>query len=395
MILRLIKRLWGFLRYIVLAEKVWQWPRQSDLLIFDAAGREFLLGYCSKWNPETLHVRGESINMRVLFSSFFREGKPSDAYCDCFIEKVNPRLIVTLVDNNLAFYSLATRHPSVKTLFIQNGIRGSEIFDLMEQLDKPKHFYRVDFMLTFNRHIGAKFSEHIDGSVVPIGSFRNNLYQTRVEKTPGVIAFISQYRGNSEVMLGDKCFSRREFFDQCDKIVLQFLVAYSRKHGKKLLVVRSGGANQGISFEAEQQYFEQLLGVRPDFSNQRQSGTSYTATDAAEVVVSIDSTLAYESIARGNKTAVFSVRKTTLHLSDRAFGWPAAYPDDGPFWTTRADPASFGKILDHLFSVSADQWRAEMAGYAFENILEYDPGNTILQSVLQHALAGSRLRAAA
>ena len=123
MVFKGINRLWRGILYFIRAKKIWSLPRQSDALIYDAVLKEHLLEYLNPWHPEVLHLRGEQINMRVLFSSLFRSGAGLDSYVDCFIEKVQPRLVVTFIDNSVHFYTISKKYPEVKTLFIQNGLR--------------------------------------------------------------------------------------------------------------------------------------------------------------------------------------------------------------------------------------------------------------------------------
>ena len=116
------------------------------------------------------------------------------------------------------------------------------------------------------------------------------------------------------------------------------------------------------------------------------SYTSYQAVDSAEVVVSIDSTLGYESIARGRKTAIFPIRGTLLEISGRDYGWPGDFPDEGPFWTNKPDPDIFIRILDYLFKVSDEQWKKDVDSTNFSSQMEYDSGNTIFKSILEKEL---------
>lgn len=136
----------------------------------------------------------------------------------------------------------------------------------------------------------------------------------------------------------------------------------------------------------ERAYFEELLGEPCEFSEWHWHGSSYETADASEVFVSIDSTLGYESAARGNKTAIFSIRSKLLGLVGFTYGWPGRYPDEGPFWTNRPDASAFERILDHLFDIDDEQWQEALAGSAFSNVMVYDPGNTILRSVLEEEL---------
>ena len=57
--------------------------------------------------------------------------------------------------------------------------------------------------------------------------------------------------------------------------------------------------------------------------------SSYSYIDQSGIVVGIDSSMVYESIARGTKTAVFSARVNNFF---NPFGWPKSLDDVGPFW---------------------------------------------------------------
>ena len=58
-----IKFFFLYLKYFITAKKIWQWPRQTDVLIYDAMGQTLLLEYLQPWNPEVFHVRSEFINI--------------------------------------------------------------------------------------------------------------------------------------------------------------------------------------------------------------------------------------------------------------------------------------------------------------------------------------------
>jgi surface carbohydrate biosynthesis protein len=392
MVVRMLARLWRFVSYFAFARKIWRWPQRSELLIFDAEGKEFLLEYCGPWNPEVLHVRGERINVPVMLSSFFRGGKISEAYIDCYIEKVDPRMIVTFIDNSSVFYSLSGKHHRSRTMLIQNGIRGCELFEALAHAGPKVPSLCVDYMMTFSDAVGELYSRHIAGEVIPIGSLRNNLFVRGAVKKSNVIAFISQYRNIPGITLGEIFYPRKVFFERPDSIVLGFLVDYARRHGKELIIVPCSGTHKDNTFGREQAYYTQLLGQQLQFAKERQGGSSYEIIDSAEVVVTIDSTLGYESLGRGNKTAIFSIRKQLLNLPDRSFGWPAKYPDDGAFWTTQPDNVFFERIMDHLFAIGNEQWKIELARHDFEHVMNYDAGNTILRTVLRRELGEALIR---
>jgi surface carbohydrate biosynthesis protein len=106
--------------------------------------------------------------------------------------------------------------------------------------------------------------------------------------------------------------------------------------------------------------------------------------------VPIDSTLGYESIARGSKTATFSIRgSSSITPRMLPYGWPDDFPDVGSFWTNNPDPDKFIRILDYLFEVNDTQWREDVRVSNFSSLMVYYPGNTILKSTLEKVLGGS------
>lgn len=360
------------------------------MLIYDAQGHESLLDFLSPWNPEVLHVRGEQINIPVSLASLADVARLNrNAYIDRFVRCVRPRMIVTYIDNDVSFYSLALRHPTVKTLFIQNGTRTNcgDAFEHLERQPSPNNGFRVDYMMTFGSHIGSEYSRFIAGSVVPMGSAKNNALPRRKTTTAGTLAFISQYRDSKGLDIRGRLFTRAQCFEQADRFVLQQLIQYSRQHNKQFSIISCASFHtNSLQDEEERRYYRDLLGQDCDLTQEDGQYASYEAADAAEVVVTIDSTLGYESAARGNKTAILSIRLQPWGVPGLTFGWPGAYPDDGPFWTNRQDPATVERILDYLFSITDEEWQAQLKHHGFDNIMMFDPGNPVLRSVLRREL---------
>jgi len=382
-----IDKLWQYLRYFIMAKKIWRWPRQSAVLIFDSASQNVLLEYLEPWKPEVLHVGGERINMPVLLASLLKSGKFSDAYVDSFIEKVRPRLVITFIDNSFSFYSIRQRHPTVKTLFVQNGSRSyyADIFEVLDKISSDcRAALRVDYMLTFGPIIGAEYARHIKGTVVSMGSIRNNRLPRTRPSQRDVIAFVSQWHKYG-FYVGSTLCTQETFFGQADRLIIRFLMHYAKQKQKRLTILRRNRKHDELCNQ-EEAYFRKLLGCEAEFLDPNGICPSYQAIDTAEVVVAVDTTLGYESIARGNRTAIFSIRSDLLGVPDATYGWPGDFPAKGPFWTNHPNAADFERILDHLFAINDEQWQAELAKHSFEKIMIYDPGNSILKSVLQEEL---------
>lgn len=365
------------------AKWFWHWPRQSDVLIYDAVRLDTLMEYLNSWHPEVLHLRGEQIYIRVLLKSLLRGGVKTHAYIDCFVEKVRPRLVVTFVDNDISmfFCTISQRHPEVKTLLIQNGWRdGTEdFFSNLEKMDFDTFGkFHVDYMLTFGSLVGGKYSQYIQGNTVPIGSITNNRVVKESMSQRGVLAFVSQCSFF-------RLLHPEDPFVKADRFVVPCLVRYAEKKNKRLMIIPKYHKD-GELCAMEKAYFRGLLGSEPEYLKTDGLFSGYQAVDSADVVVSIGSTLGYESIARGNKTAHFSIRDIMEGLKGFNFGWPGNFPDEGLFWTNNPDADSFVRILDYLFEIDDEQWRKDIEEIKFPSLMVFDPGNAKLKYTLQKVL---------
>jgi surface carbohydrate biosynthesis protein len=367
-----------YLRFFFNTKKIWGRPNKSKVLIYDGSGVDVLSKYFKKWNPEILYVRGESINLQILFFSLLNGGKFYDSYVDEYINFVSPDLIVTYTDNNLKFFSISQRHKTIKTLFIQNGMRyyyGDIFYNLNSCDSNDLKNLTVDYMMTFGKSTKDYYHKYISGSIVPMGSIKNNLVPKQSNFEGGLLTYLSQYKAGRTI--DGEYYDYEKYAGQTVKTIIYFLRDYAESNKKKLMIIPRHSKKSDLRKE-ENDYYSKLLGYGVEFLDFDKDYSSYHAADLSEVMVSVDSTLAIESIARGNKVAIFSVRGDILGLKGFDYGWPANYPNDGPFWTNHCNLELFDKILNYLFSVDEVQWHNDLEKTNFSLIMEYYKGNSIL-----------------
>ena len=78
-----------------------------------------------------------------------------------------------------------------------------------------------------------------------------------------------------------------------------------------------------------------------------------------------------------------------LDIDGLSYGWPEEYPDEGFCWSNQPNTAVFKKIMDHLFSISDDEYIAQLSATGFDEIMTYDPGNNLLKSILDKELGAT------
>ena len=130
-------------------------------------------------------------------------------------------------------------------------------------------------------------------------------------------------------------------------------------------------------------YFEKLLKNYSWTIAQRQTTTiNYTVVDESEIVVFTSSTLGYESLARGKKTAAFLIDAEIIDSPSIRFGWPVPISDEGKFWTNRLDENRFEEILNYLLAASNNDWE-KVRSETMREIINYDPGNSQFVSMVK------------
>ncbi len=376
-----------FYTIFIVSCKEWLLPKKAEVLIYDACGAEALMPYLNKHIVTTMAVRGEVINVPCLLRAaltlnFWKVWKynPFTAYTEAFIQAVSPKVVITFIDNNQAFYVISNRFPDIKTIFIQNGIRTKDVFEKLNKLEN----YHVDYMCVFGDAIGKKYNSYITGKALTLGSLKNNAVKKNNIVSDDIVLFISQYREKAKKnapffteVNGTPIY--HDQFYSTEVIALKFLVKWCAKNKKILKIAGVTYENNGI----EREFYASILdGCAWEYQPKTEQYSSYKEIDAAEIVVFIDSTMGYESIVRGKRTASFSCRMVDMHDQTRVFGWPAVLPNNGPFWTNDQNETQFQRVMDYLNTVSDDDWEQTRKCYASE-LIEFDSGNTRFVALLQ------------
>lgn len=364
--------------YFWFSKRIWNKPKNAEVLIFDRCECEVFFKYLDSNCYEILDVRGESLNIPVLLKCLLHLKFSMIDYILQYLEYVRPSFALTFIHNNYLFYQLKSSLKGLTSVFVQNGLNSYEEFEDFKRIQAGlTNRYEVDHMLTFGIAMGGKFAEIIKGNVQPIGSFKNNTYQSVNKEKPGSVLFLSQYRPHQHlkngIMLteGGREISWGQFYS-AEAFLLNLLQKYCNKN-KLVLKISACSPDQS---EEECDYFRSISGnVSLEVFKREKTWSSYENIDMAEFVVFIDSALGYESLARGKKTAAFTFRGEMLGLSSLNFGWPADLEDKGPFWTNHADEHEFKRVMDYITTVSDEEWELARRRHVSQ-LMEYDPGNT-------------------
>ena len=362
-------------------------PKSSKVLLYFKTGADVIAPYFKPNEFQILDLRESEVNLWVAFKCLINRDLSARNYARQFIKKVQPKLVLTFIDNYPPFYALKQDFPEIKTLLIQNGYRSDhgDLFGLLAT-EYSKQQNMVDQLFVFGEAVGSKYRQHISGNVTVHGSFKNNsvLLTHAPENT---VAYISTYRPRvsrsfvvpesspeSPITYGE-VIARRE-------TAILWLANYCAEKNRLLKII---GKDENVA--AEQDYYKGLLRkFEFEFVGKKSSETSYEAIDKSEIVVFTSSTLGYESLARGKKTAAIMLDAQLIKADALKFGWPAGLADEGKFWTHQLSQQRIYEIMDYLINATYAEWN-ETRLEAIKDVIEFDPGNSKFVSVIDSILA--------
>ena len=366
-------------------------PKMKEVLIYDR-GSESLFSILDKQKCFVFYTRGERINFYILAKTLFKFGFKNlkNNYKKIYFELINPKFIITY-HNNPAFYLLKDIKKSATTIFIQWGYTRKSHVDTLYKKKNTK--YQIDYMFTIGDNSSKKYSTLIKGKTITIGSIQNNhILPIKVEKNS--LVFISQYKSFISLPL-----TPYRNFPKFEKIILWYLKKYCSKNNIKLYVCSRNLKSDKKSFEE----YSKILGksgwhyFARDHVGPKSDFNTYERVMNSEFVVFIDSTLGYEAISRNKKVAAFSFgsRSSAIWRTDMGdiidisqwqptpFGYPANFPDKGPFWTNIFKKKYINEILDYITNVDDEEWLSTLKNYQIEKVIKFDNGNKKLISSLR------------
>lgn len=369
-------------------------PKKSAVLIrytlhADKVSRLFREGthQALDQNPHTW-----SLKALLLTVLRFRGGeKLSHQYLGHYARLVDCLVVVSFRNNGAGLGAFKAQNPSVTTVAFQNG---SDNYDVLaDPFASGSKSAGPDVAFGFDlENLKRIYSGLVHPPLIfPTGSLRSNLVPlTRGKSKNGPLMFVSSWKPHK-----DPCFL------QIEAQLLPFLATWCAKQGIDLVILgRFGGGSK-----RERAFYENIIGPEA-FRFNPKSPTDWTDAyrqiDAAEIVVSINSTLGLEALLRGKKTCFFTDAAKVVPVIDnsvrgtRIFSRAVINQPYGPFWVNDGSIEQFSRLLSHIRNLSEERF-AELVGDADwlgtsdpglfqtrKRLLEVDPRlKNIVQSLSQ------------
>ena len=372
----------------------WLPPKQRSVVLIHADGFNTLTKFVDASDVTILDP--ERINIFVVLKMLLSFQNSHAQYRAKFIKIVQPRVVITFIDNDVTFYSLKSIVSGPQFISVQNGLRHNYSFNphggFLDQLDEvsKQTTLACDYICVFGLASANLFSTYIKAKTVITGSIQNNFREINSSKSAtSDVAFISQLQaftleGSSvEVYFGNQGSTISEFFE-AERRIVRGLSQYCEDNGLQLVIC--GKRDQTHTYERE--FFEKILQpIKLNFLPRNSGSSTYATTSSTKIVVTIDSAIGYESLSIGKRVAFMSGRTQAAdpiglaQVRDTNFGYPLDLSPTGKFWTNQATTAELTRILDYLQAVTDEEWATEIAPYN-ESLMAYQPGNPVFRKLL-------------
>lgn len=363
-------------------------PKKNDVVIFDASGSDLLVNFVLNGIKYTvLPVRYEefyvSLKLGLLFlKNFFSKfilrrdyrNIPFVYLLSC-IEYIQPKVVITFIDNNCVFHAISNVYKKADFYTIQNGLR--TMYNVNKMLPKPPRFgsvFKIQNFVCFGLHERDLYESngHSISKLHPVGSLMGSYFKTQLAKDNEIPIFdlclVSQWR---RLVMVEGC--HKDVKDAIDQIS-DFLLMFIKEKRVSLCVALRSNERE------EREYYEKIFGERinfVDFNSEQMS--TYSAINKSKVVVTFFSTIGYEALGWGKKVLFcnFSGDKLRDCLVDG-------------FWSiNRVDYEEFKNKLEYLFDLDQEEYR-NLTSKIVKYAMNYDstmPVHTYIRNIVLAKLA--------
>ena len=332
-------------------------PEKSKIILFDDQTHGVMKNVLDDYKYFLLKSRVEYITEIYLTKKIFKlfiknfNGNIMTAYFLSIIEVVNPKIIITHIDNSLKFSDLAKKlHKKVHFLAIQNAYR-AEIAEhkfryknKIVSVDYTKRFFLPNLLCfgKFEVNLYKKYKIKVKNFFI-VGSLRlANFYyylkknKINFKKNKYDICLVAEsYTGRNE-LFGKKNFEEKAV------LLIKFVIKFCKEHNKKLVFpLKYFNKNSELTYFRKYLSSEEYNFLIKKSLKRKDGFSTYLAMSQSKVSVGIISTILSEMLAVGQK--ILSCNLTPTHLWD--------FPVKGIHSIKNCDYKTFEKRLLEIYKM--------------------------------------------
>ena len=126
-------------------------PKHEKILLYDSHSKPYAEILFKKKNFAIYHTRYESINIFVFLFTIINNGiyNLKHNYKVNYFNFVNPKIVYTIIDNNIGFFKLKNYFPNMFFVADQKAVRNNEFYQICKEHLKnfPDQKLMVDIFL--------------------------------------------------------------------------------------------------------------------------------------------------------------------------------------------------------------------------------------------------------
>lgn len=376
---------------IFISKKVFFAPQKKNYLLFNKGSE--VLTFLLKKNYQILPTLQQEINFYILFKIFLKLKFTSLDYYKEYIRIIQPRIIITFIDNDLIFYRIKFFFKNISFIVIQNGVRDNYSDSNSADNLTISKIYKNKLFCDLVCLVGEqekKFYKFIKTRFVVVGSVLNNEVYKKTNNFANkkkLIGFISQYRYiKSSIFLDlldlkEKKFHNQHFYKN-EPFMLSVLADYCIKNNYKLVIIGHYYKNSNESHQEHNFYkfiFKKFINLKWSLLAKKNIFSNYHLIHKPSLLISFDSTLGLEALARGIK--VFRFQRQMFKRCQNAWIYSKT---NGKFFSRNFDKKEVFKKFDNIFSKTNYKPFKYYNNIKLSSLIKFDPGNTIIKKIISN-----------
>ena len=350
-------------------------PRSKNIIQYDELNSDVLKKIIKK-DFNTVPRRKLEIYFWIFIKQIFFFDLTFSTYLKNYVKFTSAKIIITLIDNSLIYYTLKDKIDGVYFISIQNGHRFKKSFMFENKNSLPFKNLKCDHIFTFNKYFIKEYKKIIKSDYHVLGCFNNN--SVKVNQT--------QFK-NSYLFVGGKDWHKMRI--GISHKLLSLLSKYFSDSNKKIniLLKNKNFKEQNNEINFYKKFFNNSNCI---FHKSNTIAKSYKILDKFENIIFTNSTLGYEAIARKKKIAVFAVNKNKIQRN--LFGWPKEDQKKYNFFSAKKlNYTEIKRVLDNVNNCKQKNWEQKYYTYIKE-LMYFDKNNSQVRKVINSILKNKETR---
>ncbi len=363
-----ILKLLSYLRILFLVKYNFNTPRKGEIIIFDDTSVEQLKPVIKNFNYFILETRFERLKKiyltkKIIFS-MLKNIKIGifNSYLLSIIDQVNPKLILTFIDNSHRFSIFAKiKKNKYKFVAVQNGARYEhKIVNLLKKrkikVELKKFFIPHFFCFGKNEIKDYKKNNQIVGKFDIVGSLRlsnflnsqKNYKKTNSKKTNDILLI-------SDVYCWDANLEKLNFpIEKGLTNLIRFTIKFSQKYKFKMKIAARSKLN---NFIKEKEFYKKNLSkneyefLLKNIFFRSENHKTYKIMQKSKIVIGTMSTMLRENLSLNGKT--FACNFTNTNIFD--------FPIKGLCFSKNMNYENFEKQLSKIYKISLKEYYNQLS----------------------------------